>query len=154
MGIAGALRRRRRRPLGRRCRQELRRLRSETHITTGHAFVVFEREEDRVKLLHLLAAPSARKAKGFFADVAEWWVAEVVGQCNRLREVVVAAQPPCDTTAHLGDLERVGHATAKVVAFKSRHDLRLVLHPTKGRCVQDAISVALERGAKRVLGFG
>ena len=29
------------------CRQQLRRLRSETHITTGHAFIVFQRVRDR-----------------------------------------------------------------------------------------------------------
>jgi hypothetical protein len=41
-----------------------------------------------------------------------------------------------------------------VVAFESGHHLGLVLQPAERGGVQDAVAVALERRAQRVLGFG
>ena len=50
------------------CRQELRRLRSETHITTGHAFVVFQRIRDRDRFLNVFNPAPKAIGDGGLAD--------------------------------------------------------------------------------------
>jgi len=48
----------------------------------------------------------------------------------------------------------VGQAAAEVVALERGDDLGLVLQPAERGGVDDAVAVALEGGAQRILGLG
>ncbi len=85
------------------------------------------------------------------AGVTEGGMSQVMRQADRLDQVLVAAEGTGDGPADLGDFQRVGQAGAEVVAFVVDEDLGLVFQPPEGRGVQDAVPVALERGA--VFGF-
>ena len=77
-------------------------------------------------------------------------MAEVVRQRDRLGQVLVQAERPGDGARDAGDLHRVGHARAVMVARAVEEDLRLVLQPAEGAAVDDAVAVALEGGAELV----
>ncbi len=78
--------------------------------------------------------------------VPERRVAEVVRQRDRLDQILVHAELPCDRAADLRDLERVRQARAEEVAFVVDEDLRLVLEPPERARVDHAVAVALEGG--------
>ena len=88
------------------------------------------------------------------ADVPERRVAEVVAEADRLGEVLVQAQRPCDGARDAGHLERVRQARAVVVAPRRDEDLRLVRQPAEGLAVDDPVAVALEGRAQRAVGLG
>ena len=83
-------------------------------------------------------------------DVAEWRVAEVVPQPDRLGQVLVQAQRPRHVAGDPARLERVGQPGAVVVALRRDEDLRLVLESPERLGVDDPVAVALERGAVAV----
>ena len=79
--------------------------------------------------------------------VAEGRVAQVVAVGGGLGQILVELQPAADRPGNARDLQRVGHARAVVVAFRSEKDLRLVHEPPEGFCVHDPVSIALIAGA-------
>ena len=89
-----------------------------------------------------------------FAGVAEGGMAQVVGQGDGFSEVFVEAEDAGQGAGNLGDLDGVGQTGAVVVAFGVEKDLGLPFESTKGGTVEDAVAVALEAGAERVLRFG
>ena len=104
--------------------------------------VVLEAVAGRVDLAQALV-------ERVLAGVAERRVAEVVGERNRLAQVLVQAQRPRHRARQLRDLERVGQPGAKQVAFVVQEHLRLVDEAPKRAAVDDAIAVALEVVARR-----
>ena len=84
------------------------------------------------------------------ARVAEWRMTKIVGQGNRLGQVLVGLQADRQGAGDLRDLERVGQPGAKVVVKTRREDLRLSLEPSEGRALDDAVSIPLERAEKGV----
>ena len=66
---------------------------------------------------------------------------------SRLGEVFVQVQAAGDGAGDLGDLEGVREAGHEVVADGGDEDLGLVLEAAEGLAVDDAVAVALERGA-------
>ena len=68
-----------------------------------------------------------------------------------LRQLLVQAQGPGHRAPDLRPLQAVGEARAVVVALVVHEDLGLVLEPAEGRAVDDAVAVALEARAQRVL---
>ena len=82
--------------------------------------------------------------------VAEGGVAEVVGQRDRLGEVLVEAERPGDRPRDLRDLEGVREPGAVVVALVVDEDLGLVLEPAEGARMNDPVPVALVRRPERV----
>ena len=78
-------------------------------------------------------------------------MSQIMCETDRLHEILVAAQSPRQGAADLGNFQRVGEAGAEVIAFVVDEDLRLVFEASESCGVQDAVAVALERGA--VLGF-
>ncbi len=82
------------------------------------------------------------------AGVAERGVAEIVGERDGLRQVLVQPQRAGDRAGDLADLERMGQPGAEVLAFVLEEDLRLVLQAPEGRGMDDAVAVALELGAR------
>src|SRR5680860_575027 len=81
------------------------------------------------------------------SGVAEWSVADVMTQANRLREILVEAKVSGHGATDLCHLECVGHPGHKMVAFRVHENLRLVLQPPKRLRVRNAVAVALERRA-------
>jgi hypothetical protein len=97
-----------------------------------------------------------RGLQRILAGVTEGWVAEVVGQAQRLGEVLVEAERASDGPADLRDFEAVGEANAEMVTVGRNEHLRLVAESPEGDRVNDAVAVALEdvAGAARArLGF-
>ena len=84
--------------------------------------------------------------------MAERRMAEIVGQRQRLGQVLVEAQLARDGAGDLRHLQRVRQPRAVVVALVEHEHLRLVGEPPEGRRMQDAVAVALERAARRALG--
>src|SRR5919112_973460 len=86
------------------------------------------------------------------ARVPEGWVAEVVPEPDRLREVLVQAERPRHGARDAARLERVREPGAVVVALRGDEHLSLVLEAPERLRVDDPVTVALERGA--VVGVG
>ena len=74
---------------------------------------------------------------------------KVVTERDRLGEVLVEAERPCDRARDLRDFERMGEARAVVVALGGDKDLRLVFETAERLGVDDAVAVADELGAHR-----
>src|SRR5690606_35538574 len=85
------------------------------------------------------------------ARVTERRVAEVVGQRDRLGQVLVEAQGAGDARGHLRDLEGVRQARPVVVALVVHEHLGLVLQAPERARVQHAVPVLLESGAVAAL---
>jgi hypothetical protein len=81
------------------------------------------------------------------AGVAEGRMAEVMGERQGLRHVLVQIEGAADRAGNLRDLQAVGQARAEVVALVVHEDLGLVLEPTERRGVDDPIPVPLEAGS-------
>ena len=95
------------------------------------------------------AAPEARLERAverLLPRVPERRVPEVVAEADRLGEVLVQPQRPCDGARDAAGLDRVSEPRAVVVALGGDEDLRLVLQPAEALRVRDPVAVALERG--------
>ena len=77
--------------------------------------------------------------------VPEWRVPHVVPEPDRLCQVLVEPQRPCDDARDRRRLERVGHPRPVMVTFGVDEDLRLPLQAPERLRVDDAVPVALER---------
>ena len=89
-----------------------------------------------------------RFRQGVLAGMAERRMAEVVGQAQRLGQILVEAERPGDGPADLGDFDAVGQADPEMVAVGSDEDLGLVPQPAEGDRMDDAVAVALEDVAR------
>ncbi len=76
--------------------------------------------------------------------VAEGRMAEIVGEGDRLGQVLVQTQGARDGACDLRHLDGVGEARAEHVAFVIDEDLGLVLESPEGRGMNDAIAIALK----------
>ncbi len=72
-----------------------------------------------------------RRFQGVFAGVAEGRMAYVVGEAQRLGQILVQSQRARDAAADLRDLETVGQADAVMVAVGGDEYLRLVAQAAK-----------------------
>ena len=82
------------------------------------------------------------------------WMAKVVRQRQRFREILVDPKRPCQGPGNLRDLERMGEPGAKVVAFVKHEHLRLVREPTKRRGMDDAVAIPAEYIARGTCRLG
>ena len=88
------------------------------------------------------------------AGMAERRVAEVVRERQRLRQVLVEPERAGDRAGDLRHLQRMGQPGAEMVALVADEDLRLVLQPAEGVGMDDAVAVALEGRAERIVRLG
>jgi hypothetical protein len=88
-----------------------------------------------------------------FPGMPEGRMAEVMGKRQRLRKVLVEAERPGDGPRDLRHFQRVGQPRAEMVALVVNEDLRLVLQPPERIRMDDAVAVALERRAERIVGL-
>ncbi len=81
------------------------------------------------------------------AGMAERRMTEIVGERQRLGQILVEAERAGQRAGDLRHFERVGEAGAVMVALVEHEDLRLVLEPAEGGRVDDAVAVAAEGAA-------
>ena len=81
--------------------------------------------------------------------MAEGRMAEIVAERDRLGQILVQAERPCDRPRDLRHLERVRQAGAVVVALGRNENLRFVGQAAERLAVQDAVAVALKAGPVR-----
>ena len=79
------------------------------------------------------------------AGMPERRVAEVVGERQRLGQVLVEAERAGERAGDLGHFQRVGQPGAVVVALVEHEDLGLVLEAAEGGRMDDAVGIAPER---------
>ena len=79
--------------------------------------------------------------------MAERRVAEVVGQRQRLGQVLVEPELAGQRAGDLGDFQRMGQPGAVVIALVEHEHLGLVLEPAEGGGMDDPVAVAPERAA-------
>ncbi len=83
--------------------------------------------------------------------VTEGRVAQIVGENNRLGQVLVRAECTSHGASDLRHLQGMGETVSKVVPLMANEDLRLVLEPPERGRVDDAVTIPLKRGPVRVL---
>jgi hypothetical protein len=81
------------------------------------------------------------------AGMAERRMAEIVGERQRLGQILVESERAGERARHLGDFERVGEPGAVMVALVEDEDLGLVLEPPERGGMDDAVAVAAEGAA-------
>jgi hypothetical protein len=79
-----------------------------------------------------------------FARVSEGWMANVVDQCKRLREIFVQAERGGSGTGDLSDLNRMSQAAAKMIRRPARKDLSLASQAAKGAGLHNAFAITLK----------
>jgi hypothetical protein len=98
-------------------------------------------------------APHNRVQRNF-AGVSEGRVPDVMRQREGLDQIGIQVETRCDGARDLRNLDGVRQTGAKVVGDTMRENLSLILKPAKGAGVNDAVAIALERGAIGMLGLG
>src|SRR5690349_13560221 len=89
-----------------------------------------------------------RSAQRILAGVAEGRMAEVVGEAQRLGEVLVEPERAGDRPSDLRDFQAVRQADAIMVAVRGDEHLGLVAEAAERDAVDDAVAVALEDVAR------
>src|SRR5262245_3033494 len=82
------------------------------------------------------------------AGVPEGRVAEIVRERHRFGQVLVEAEGAGERTGDLAHLDGMGEPCAEVIALVIDEDLGLVLQPSEGGGMDDAVAVALKRAAR------
>ena len=110
------------------------------------AVTLFKLIDDAQALQIVLEATVVAHAvvEGLLPRVPEGRVAQVVGQGNRLDQIVVDAQCPRNRASDLGDLDGVGQTGTEQVAFVIDEYLCLVFESAKRGGMNDTVAVALE----------
>jgi hypothetical protein len=81
--------------------------------------------------------------------VAEWRVAKIMRERQRLGEIVVEAERAGKRASDLTDLERMGKSCSKMIALVRDKNLRLVGEPPERRAMDDAVAIPLKHRARR-----
>src|SRR5579872_1796972 len=82
------------------------------------------------------------------ARVTERGMTEIVGQCERLGQILIKPKLAGERTGDLGDFQRVGEPGAVMVALMKHKNLRLVLEATECRGMNDPVAIPPERAAR------
>ena len=99
------------------------------------------------------AGAAHRGVERALAGMTERRMAEIVGERQRLGEVLVDAKRPRNGAGDLRDFETMGEARAVMIALVIDEHLGLVVEPPEGHRMQDAVAVARvrrARGARRL----
>ncbi len=89
-----------------------------------------------------------RARQRILAGVAERRVAEIVGEAQRLGQILVEPERPGDRPADLGDFDAVGEPDPEMVAVGRDEDLGLVAQAAEGDRMDDPVAVALKDVAR------
>ena len=89
-----------------------------------------------------------RGGQRVFASMAEWRVAEVVGEAQGLGQILIEAERAGDRPADLRDLDAVRQADPEMIAIGRDEHLGLVAQATESDRMDDPVAVALEDVAR------
>lgn len=92
-----------------------------------------------------------------FARVPKRWVPNVMGQTGSLDQISVnlksftqqrrsLIETIANATTDLGDFDRMSQARSVKIVFPTEENLRLTLESSKGRCVDNSVSIYLKTG--------
>lgn len=95
--------------------------------------------------------------EGSFARVPKRWVPNVMGQTGSLDQISVnlesftqqrrsLIETIANATTDLGDFDRMSQARSVKIVFPTEENLRLALESSKGRCVDNSVSIYLKTG--------
>src|SRR5258706_12549354 len=107
---------------------------------------MFQRRDD-AQALRVVVEPAMRFEASIqrpLAGVAERRMAEVVGQGQRFREVLVKTELPGQGAGELRHFERGGEPGAVMIAFVEHEDLGFVLQASEGGGMNHPVAVAPE----------
>ena len=93
-------------------------------------------------------ASASAALERILAGMTERRMAEVMGEAQRLGQVLVEAERAGDRAADLRDFEAVGQPNPVMVAVGRDEHLRLVPQAAEGDRVDDPVAVALEDVAR------
>jgi hypothetical protein len=82
--------------------------------------------------------------KNALAGMAEWRVAEVMGQRQRFRKIFIQTELPGQRARDLSYLKRVGQPGAVVITFVEYEYLGFVLETAKGSGMNHPVAIASE----------
>ena len=77
-----------------------------------------------------------------FSGMAEWRMPQVVGERERLGQILVEPQPPGQRARDLRNLERMGKPCPIVIALVKNENLGLVLEAPERGGMDDAVAIA------------
>ena len=100
------------------------------------------------------AMASHHRVQRDFARVSERRMTDVMHQRKSLDQIGIQVETRGDGARDLRNLDGVGQPRAEVVGDTMGENLGLILKPAEGAGVNDAVAVALERGAIGMLGLG
>ena len=89
-----------------------------------------------------------RRLQRILAGMAKRRMADIMGETQRLGQILVEAQFPRDGAADLRDFQAVGQAHAIMVAVRRHEHLRLVAQPPEADRVDDPVAITLEDVAR------
>ncbi len=119
--------------------------------------IAFLQPGDDGQRLRIVVEPAIRLhqlGKRIFAGMAERRVAEVMGQGQSLRQILIQLQRPGDGPRDLRHLQTMGEPGTKVIALVIDEDLRFVFQPAEARRLDYPVPVPLEASAGRAFRFG
>ena len=122
-----------------------------SHVRFRPVPVVLEVVDHPQALLAVTERPTQERGERLLAQMAERRVPQVVSERDGLGQVLVQAERAGDGAGDVRDVERVRQPDPVVVALRRQEHLGLVLQPAERLGVGDAIAVALEDRADRVL---
>src|SRR5262249_29710949 len=88
------------------------------------------------------------------AGMAERGMTEVVGERQRLRQILVEPERARERARNLRDLQRMGQTGAKMIAFVKDENLGLVREPPEGARMVEGAACGAEAVGGRARGSG
>ena len=94
------------------------------------------------------ASISQRRRQCILSGMPEWRVAKVVGQAQRLGQILVEPQRARHRSPNLRDFDRMGQPNTEMVAVGGDEHLGFVAQAAEGDRVDDPVPIALEGVAR------
>src|SRR5262247_4765583 len=98
----------------------------------------------RLRIVIEAAASGEAAVERALAGMAKRRMAEVVGERQRLPQILVEPERARERACNLRDLQRMGQTGAKMIAFMKDEDLGLVREPPESARMDDAVAIAAE----------
>jgi hypothetical protein len=92
-----------------------------------------------------------RPIEGALTGMAERRMAQIVGERQRLGQILVESERPRDRSGYLRNLKAMRQASAEMITLVLDEDLGLVLEATERLAVDDAVAVTLKGRTEGVL---
>src|SRR5262252_9945271 len=118
-------------------------------VESGIAFLERGDHAQCLRIVIEAAAGGEAAIERALAGMAERGMAEVVGERQRLRQILVEPERARERAGNLRDLQRMGQTGAKMIAVVKDENLGLVREPPEGARMDDAVAIAAEDIAGR-----